>query len=49
VEGEFIAVEKVLGVFLSKKLANTCNGSAGIALLLTTSNHDEDRLVAYSN
>ena len=49
VEDELIAVEEVLGDFYQKRLANTGNGSAEVALLLTTSNHDEDRLVAYSN
>lgn len=34
VEDELIAVEKVLGDFYQKRLANTGNGSAGLALLL---------------
>ena len=49
VEDELIAIEEVLGAFYLKRLANTCNRRAGLALLLATSNHDEDRLVAYSN
>ena len=49
-EDELIAVEEeALGAFYQKRLANTCNGSAGLALFLTTSNHDEDRLAAYNN
>ena len=34
VEDELIAIEEVLGAFYLKRLANTCNRRAGLALLL---------------